>query len=375
VPASSAFDDCVQRLLQAFKTYDRTVDVVCCWEFLFTRASPFNSSGLFFDRFPRMTCASAGETAKTPDFAVLFSEAYGIVGEIKEGFPRDEKSFISHFERLKKYDQPLEFRAGPGRGLIPAVHDIVLIVPLRDAQEIVTRLEARLADKALSFERQPVVFEWTYDSDASEYIFRRVALQMGDFRDVAVPEAIRLSKCFSERGASLKITPDKIKDLKANWQFCNDTPPVIYTLVFLWTKILYQLLNDRQREEWRRRDPRKAIWIEFHLDRLREVIEQLYPFKWGHWTEWNRLALDALAQGRLARKIGQDRYAVGYRNLTRELGEPRQAGRAGISDYARTLATHVCSQRGEAASEPADTGEPRQRRLPFDQDEGHAGPR
>jgi len=320
-----------------------------------------------------MTCASAGETAKTPDFAVLFSEAYGIVGEIKEGFPREERSFISHFERLKKYDQPLEFRAGLGRGLIPAVHDIVLIVPLRDAQEIVTRLEARLADKALSFERQPVVFEWTYDSDASEYIFRKVALQTGDFRDAAVPEAIRLSKYFSERGTSLKITPDKIKDLKASWQFCNDMPPVIYTLVFLWTKILYQLLNDRQRNDWRRRDPRKAIWIEFHLDQLKEVIEQFYPFRWGHWTEWNRSALDALVQGGLARKTAEDRYAVGYRNLTREVGEPRQAGRTGLSEYARILATYVCRQRGEAASAPVDGGEPRQGRL-FDQAQGDKVP-
>ena len=119
----------------------------------------------------------------------------------------------------------------------------MLIIPFRDAQEIVVRIESLLRKGMVKFERGLIVLEWLYDSDRDEYVFRKVARQAGDFNDSSVPDEVRLSKHFTERGASLKISPDEIKLIKAAWQFCNDEPKPIYTVVFLWTKILYHLLG------------------------------------------------------------------------------------------------------------------------------------
>lgn len=209
-------------------------------------------------------------------------------------------------------------------------------------------------------DRNLIALEWMWDSDRNEYVFRRVAGQTCDFRDSSLPASIRLSSIFTERGASLKVSPDKIKSIKAAWQFCNDTPPPIYTLVFLWTKVFYYLLDASQRQLWRRRDPRKGLWIEVSTERLVKEIGSRYPFRWGHWTDWVRAALDVLVLAGLARKVADDQYLVGYRNLVKELGEPTHSATGTEAayhprEYARILATYICTGAGGEKSQESDT--------------------
>jgi len=354
------FDDCVESLLKDFKIYDRTVDIVSCWQFLFTEVAPFSNGILHFDRFPRLRAlpSPAGDSPKTPDFAALLTDSYGLVADVKEGFPRNDAEFLSHGARLLKYDCPLNFRAGPGANTVtPRIHDILLLIPLRDAQEIVTRLEKLRAEGKMKSDRNLVIMEWFWDVDRDEYVFRKVAGHPVDFSDGHLPSDLRLSRIFTERGASLKISPEKIKIIKATWQFCNDTPPPIYTVVFLWTKILYHLLDQEQRQVWRRRDPRKTLGIDTTTARLVEEIEVRYPIRWGHWTDWVRSALDTLVDAGLARRTQTDRYVVGYRNLAREVGDPSAVdpGNEGKSlprEYARILATYIC--RGADLASPSE---------------------
>lgn len=353
MPDSAQFSDCVHKHLNDFRLYDKAVDIVSCWQFLFTEAQPLAKNVLCFDRFPRLSSPSTpNDQPKTPDFAVLISDAYGIVGDIKSGFPLDDKDFLNHAKRLLKYDLPLNFKSGvEARSVVPTHHDILLLIPLRDAQEIVRRIDKFRIAGDLGIERNLIAFEWVWDSDQNEYVFRKVAGQTCDFQDSSLPANSRLSSIFTERGASLKVSPDKIKLIKAAWQFCNDTPPPIYTHVFLWTKVFYYLLDASQRQLWRRRDPRKSLWIEVSTETLVKEIERRYPIRWGHWTDWVRVALDVLVSAGLARKVAVDQYLVGYRNLVRELGEPRHNA-AGMEsayhprEYARVLATYICTAVG-----------------------------
>lgn len=348
MPEPQNFSERVEKLLDDFNLYDKTVDLVSCWEFFYTKIDSVRDRILYFDRFPRLTASQETKRdRKTPDFAVLVSASYGLVGEIKHGFPLDDATFLQHLGKLKKYDQPLSFRADDkGKEISPVTHDILLIVRLRDAQETVVRIEKLLREGNPTFERRLIVFEWVYDDD--EYIFRRVAGQSADFNDSTVPQEVRLSKYFGERGASLKVTPDKIKLIKAAWQFCNDEPKPIYTIVFLWTKILYHLLGQDQREIWRRKNAEKGLAIDLTVDRLVAEISARYPINWGHWTDWVRKALDVLVTAGLARKIpGSPRYVVGYRNLTKEVGQPGHPalGSRGTyhpAEYAKILATYIC---------------------------------
>jgi len=340
------FSECVDKLLDDFKLYDKTVDLVSCWEFFYTKVAPVRDRILHFDRFPRLVPAQENERdRKTPDFAVLVSDSYGLVGDVKSGFPLEEAAFLRHLERLKKYDRSLSFKRNEkGETTSPTTHDILLIIPIRDSQEIVLRIESLLSNGMVTFERKLIVLEWVYDSD--EYIFRRVAGQIADFNDSSVPEEVRLSKHFTSRGRSLKISPDDIKLIKAKWQFCNDEPKPIYTIVFLWTKIFYHLLDERQREVWRRKNPQKELPIDVTVGRLVEEISR-YPMEWGHWTDWVTKALNTLVIAGLAREIGDGRYVVDYRNLTKEVGEPGHPAAGSRSayhpaEYARILATYIC---------------------------------
>ena len=341
------FSECVDKLLDDFKLYDRTVDLVSCWEFLYTKVPAIRDKILHFDRFPRLIPPKECERdRKTPDFAVLVSDRYGLIGDVKSGFPLEEVAFRRHLERLKKYDQPLSFKSGQKREPIsPTTHDILLIIPFRDAQETVVRIEDLLRKGAVKFERNLIVFEWVYESD--EYIFRKVAGQTADFSDSCVPEEVRLSKQLTSLGRSLKISPDRIKLIKATWQFCNDEPKPIYTIVFLWTKILYHLLNERQREIWRRKNPQKELPIDVTVQQLVDKVSGLYPIAWGHWTHWITRALDTLVTAGLATPFPHGHYAIRYRNLTREVGEPGSPplatrGAHHPAEYARILATYIC---------------------------------
>jgi len=363
VRAALASSDCVRKLLEDFSWYDKTVDLVSCWQFLLTEVQQFARQTRYFDRFPKMLpIVPSSDSPKTPDFSVLLSDSYGLVADIKRGLPLDDENFLKAISNLLKYDRPLKFRAGPGsESGTPRDHDILLILPLRDANEIVMRIEKKRKEGSLKFERNLIVLEWHWDSDRNEYLFRKVAGQTTEFRDAALPDEIRFSKILSEQAASIKITPDKIKSIKAIWQFCNDAPPPIYTLVFLWTKILYHLLDPQQREIWRKRDPRTTIYLDLTTQRLTKEIQSRYQFRWGHWTDWARAALDALVQGGLARRTAQDSYVVGYRNLVRELGEPSHPslGREGgmrHNEYARVLASYIC--RGVSAEEESESPAP-----------------
>jgi hypothetical protein len=373
VTEAQDFSACVDKLVADFRLYDKTVDLVSCWECLYTEVRPFRDQTLYFDRFPRMMSPQESERhRKTPEFAVLVSDSYGFVGEVKGGFPLDEDAFRRHLERLKKYDRPLCFKKNDaGDKLQPITHDIVLIIPFRDAQEVVRRIEALQGQSKVKFERSLVVVEWVYDSEGDEYIFRPVAGQTGDFSDSTVPDGVRLSKLLTESRASLKIAPDQIKDIKARWQFCNDEPRPIYTVVFLWMKILYHFLSDAQRETWRRGNPQKGLPIDLTVQRVVTEISQRYPMNWGHWTDWVTAALEALATAGLAKKIENDRYLVSYRNLTREVGvSSRGVSVSGTrhrpADYARILATYICRGHEREKNGPVASDEPGpQGRLQF----------
>jgi hypothetical protein len=379
VAEQQTFSECVDKLLDDFKLYDKTVDLVSCWEFFYTKVAPIRENILLFDRFPRLISPQERERdRKTPDFAVLVSESYGLVGDVKSGFPREELAFLRHLERLKKYDQPLSFKSGPkSEPISPTTHDIVLIIPFRDAQEIVIRIEDLLRKGAVKFERSLVVFEWVYEND--EYIFRKVARQAADFSDASVPEEMRLSKHFTSLGRSLKVSPDNIKRINATWQFCNDEPKPIYTIVFLWTKILYQLLNEHQRDIWRRKNPQKELPIVVTVQELVDKISELYPIEWGHWTDWIKKVLDTLVTAGLATRVPDGRYAIRYRNLTREVGEPGSPplaarGATHPAEYARILATYICKgirQKKDETETPHET--PAQSSLPFELPSPHEG--
>ncbi len=108
-----------------------------------------------------LPAAPSPGSAKTPDFSVLLSDSYGLVADIKRGFPLDDEDFLRAVTNLQKYDRPLNFRAGRGNeSAVPTDQDILLILPLRDANEIVTRIEKQKKEGNLKFERNLVVLEW-----------------------------------------------------------------------------------------------------------------------------------------------------------------------------------------------------------------------
>ena len=127
------FQNCYNKLMDSFTTYDQNVDVVSCWESIINYG--YREEHIFFDRYPCF-----GENNLTPDFTVLFNEEYGIIFEIKRTFPNDEQGFKSVVKQLMSYDTKSEMRADPnGTMITPKCHDIVIVVGMMDSYEILAR--------------------------------------------------------------------------------------------------------------------------------------------------------------------------------------------------------------------------------------------
>lgn len=100
--------------------------------------------------------------------------------------------------------------------------------------------------------------------------------------------------------------------------------------------------------------------LEVSTERLVTEIDSRYPLRWGHWTDWVGAALEALVTAGLARRLAANQYVVGYRDLTRELGEPTHAGAETETtqhprEYPRILATYICAGAGGEQPQAADT--------------------
>ena len=68
------------KLIADYKLYDRSVDVVSAYHWLFTETEGLPSTVAHFERYPKIE-HSDGNVA-TPDFTVLFDDGTGIAAEI-----------------------------------------------------------------------------------------------------------------------------------------------------------------------------------------------------------------------------------------------------------------------------------------------------
>ena len=369
---------CVRALLDDFRRYDQAVDIVSAWECFFTRTE-IRKSLQFFDRFPKLKVPGQSQEY-TPEFAACFGQSYGLLGEVKRTFPRGDQQFDKELRQLQNYDQPLLFKRDQDETVVPSHHDILLIVSLEDSHAILRRIQERIEDGGHSFKLQHsnlILVEYHYDSLVTEprYVFRKVAEQSSDFRDNALPPEHRLSALLTQNRQSIKVPPERLQEIKATWIFCNDDPPPIFTVVFLWTKVFYDLLSEQQKQQWRTADPRKVLEIKTGIPEIRHVVTTKYVAR-GSWTRWIKEAIDALAEAGMARYVNNNDCYVGYRNLSGELRLPgvvRTPDEPRIDDTARILATYIC--RGRLQSHPKTTeAPPGQQTMEFEKSKKEAAP-
>lgn len=246
------FHGCLKRQRTEFTSYDQLVDVVSCWHSFFDFGYVREGAGVYFDRFPVV-----GENGLTPDFTMLFSHEYGIIGEVARSIDSSPDVLESKAEQLKKYDATPSFRTNlGGKSVIPKTHDILLLLLSDYSNKGAIALE-RYWQAAP--EKRPkcnvVVMEYNLSSgDAqTKYVFKKMIHDKnGKFRDESIPSKLQLEKTFGIEAQSLRMKPEYFFQSKAVNLFCNDKPPPVYLATRLWDRVFPAMLSGEQLRAWRK---------------------------------------------------------------------------------------------------------------------------
>ena len=229
-------DEQAASLLEEFRTYDRSVDVVSSWEMIFTESETALPAHVrHFERFPSV--AAADGNPATPDFSVLFDDDRGLVGEIATFSLRNE-SVDALCRQIQRYDELRQLPAGGGALAAVEQVDVMLFVPIDLGTDAVRRLlRERFANPEHFYKpgAPPIVVQFVLQPEHERYVFqRRPDEENGRFRDEGRQEDARLSVWFDRN--DVKTRPEHFREIKAARGFVNDPVPDLYLATFLWSK-------------------------------------------------------------------------------------------------------------------------------------------
>lgn len=80
----------------------------------------------------------------------------------------------------------------------------------------------------------------------SYYYFRKVPTLESTFTDF-FPEKLSFKE-IDENYEKIKVKIEDMIEYKVNGVFCNDKPPPAYLAGYIWHRILYDYLNEKQRQ-------------------------------------------------------------------------------------------------------------------------------
>lgn len=212
-------------LIRGYELYDRCVDVVSAFHWLFTDTSDMPKSVLHFERYPRIPVKVDGEMRTlTPDFTVVFTDGTGIVAEIAN-IALHENSVDKLCRQLLNYSTLKEL-PGPNRAPVPVSGvDVVFLSPLQTAADAAERVfvdRVEREDHWYKPAQRPILMQFAQQPD--EYVFQPWPdrAQNGKFREHGPSDIEKMD--FRQ----LVIKPSHFAQNKIRYAFCNDPIPPLY---------------------------------------------------------------------------------------------------------------------------------------------------
>src|SRR5690606_14002705 len=206
-------------LLREYELYDRSVDVVSAFHWLFTETSDMPTSVLHFERYPRIAAKVDGESRiLTPDFSVVFRDGTGLVAEIAN-IALHDNSVDKLCRQLLNYSSLAALPGPGGKPIAVSAVDVVFLSPLKTAADAAQRVFVdRLENDAHWYKpsERPVLVQFAQQPD--EYVFQPWpdGGQNGSFRAHGASEIEKM------RFRQLVVKPAHFADNKIRFAFCND---------------------------------------------------------------------------------------------------------------------------------------------------------
>lgn len=228
-----------KRLLADYELYDRSVDIVSAYEWLFTETKNLPATVAHFERYPKIAHPD-GQSA-TPDFTVLFTDGTAVVGEIAN-LPLAEQGVDSLCAQILRYDQLASVPGPVGEQRVSLV-DVLLLVPIETGTDAVKRVIMNRLDaddhpyKPL---RRPTLIQFAHMTD--KYVFQRRP-------DEVNGELHKGSRSPNYADfTDLSVWAENFAELKIRRCFMNDPISDLYMATTLWMKVWPSIVGAGSRE-------------------------------------------------------------------------------------------------------------------------------
>lgn len=225
----SPFDP--DKLMSDFRIYDRAVDVVSAYHWLFTETDEMPSTVAHFERYPKIAHPDGHEAR--PDFTVLFNDGCGLVAEIAN-IALHDNSIEKICHQLLRYDS-LNVLPGPdGTPVAVGALDVIFLTPMDNAEAAIQRIyRDRLLAENHSYKprKPPVTIQFGFTSE--KYVFQV-------WPDKSVNGTLTVSDRspdYARFNESLKIRPTHFGANKVKWAFVNDPIAPLYLASRLWSNV------------------------------------------------------------------------------------------------------------------------------------------
>lgn len=211
--------------LREYELYDRSVDVVSAFHWLYTDTKELPDLVAHFERYPTVKMRVGDtETKITPDFTVLFKDGTGLVAEIAN-IARHENSVEKLCRQLLNYSEITELPDGTG-GTVPVKGvDVLFLTPMKTAGDAVQRVFSERLDNTdhwYSPDARPALMQFAQQPD--EYVFQL-------WPDKSINGTLRPHgdlKLASLDVPQLVVKPGHFAQNKVQYAFCNDPVPALY---------------------------------------------------------------------------------------------------------------------------------------------------
>jgi hypothetical protein len=339
-------DKAEKNFLKQFNDYDQTVDVVSCWHAL----SDFLFKESYFFRFGKFRTKEKIEL--TPDFALAESKngkvasLGSLVCDVKK-FPNPYpdladpaeqetayKVFGSSVEEVFKYGVPLSYISDHGKlpKLVFEKHDVVLLTPEEIVDSVYKYLVSRLGVKPFNVGRPLVLVSYYYNQaeQLERYVFK---WKQGESNS-PFSNPVLADKMVA-KSQPLTVYPRRFLEYKIRHVLCNDSPPPIYLIVFIWVEVLLKFLSPDEIELWQSTGSTRIREIELTPQQLHRKLcdEYFAPFA----LREVKRALDTLCDIKKAvlKDRGKELYAIQFYNLANRVFTESPGEQQGLAERSK----------------------------------------
>lgn len=196
----------------------------------------------------------------TPDIGIVLSEDYGIIGEVKCSFPRDNTLWKDDFVQLMKYDR--ELNGWPTITGNIKTHDVVLLTHYSRAVAVKKYFEE---NEEFSFKRPFSIIEYNRFTQSKEFFSLR--LQYGNISESIIGKRLEVG---------IPIPMNVFINAYSRYKLYDAKPPLPYLLEIIWTNII--ALRAAENPKFPTLRSNQKIEVEIELNELTDLLYQQFTF-------------------------------------------------------------------------------------------------